>query len=152
MTASWIKGADGEPPLIERIRALLRGADAISFAELDQFDWFHGARHSSFGDNRVLWPWTSAQAVADIAALIAADECHFGPASLLTYLCDGRVPRMPLANTDRECSAALASDRVFSRRAARTGAGRAETGAAPAAETARERKRVLIPGKLRARR
>lgn len=100
MVASWIEAANRVPTLIERIRALLRADDWISFAELDQLDGFRGDRAlllDAEDSNLVMWPSVSAEAVAVLAELRGAGECHMIGASLLTYACDGVLLKLPIA-------------------------------------------------------
>jgi hypothetical protein len=102
MTATWIEAANAEPTLIERIRALLRAHNWISFVELDRLDGFRGGRALLLGgedSNLVLWPSVSEQVIADLGAVLASEEAHLAPASPLTYLCDGTMPRLPVAKT-----------------------------------------------------
>ena len=78
MTATWIEAANSAPTLIERIRALLLGGE---------------------DSNLVIWPSVSEQAIRDINALLASGATHLAPASPITYLCDGAMPRLPVAKT-----------------------------------------------------
>jgi len=96
---SWIEIANQGPTLIERMRALLRADNYISFVELDQLDGFRGDTALTLEDypNVVVWPSVSPQAAEDLATLMAAGECRIGRASMLTYLVDGKVPKLPVA-------------------------------------------------------
>jgi hypothetical protein len=150
---SWIEGANAAPTLIGRMRALLAADDAVSFAELGQLDGFVGER-TLFVDatrNLVLWSGVSAAAVGALNELLIAGECHLVPAGLLTYFCDGQIPRLPIA-ARRRCyvrphwlpmvlmrGPAPAPQERHRRRRPRPGA-------------CGPRKRQLVPGKLRVRR
>lgn len=97
---TWIDTANREPKLIDRMRALLRAENSVSFAELGQLDGFRGDHSLRLGEeqnNLVLWSWVSAQAIADLETMIAGGECHIAPASVLTYICDGALLNLPIA-------------------------------------------------------
>jgi len=146
---SWIQTANHEATLIDRMRALLRGSDGISFAELDQLDGFRGDQAllaPGFNDNLVIWPAISAQGLTDLATLIAKKECHIGAASIFTYFCDGRLPRLPIAAQRRVYTRPHWLPAVLLRGSPR----RARSRQAKRQPT--PRKRQLVPGKLRARR
>lgn len=101
---NWIETANREPTLIERMRALPRMEDAISFAELDQLHGFRGDQTLFAGegsDNLVLWPLVSAEAIADLETLIRQGECHIGPASLIAFIADGCLQNLPIAKRRR---------------------------------------------------
>lgn len=150
----WIEAANREPTLIERIRALLRADNWISFAELDRLDGFRGDGSllaDQHGGNLVLWPSISEEAAAALTLMIAAGECHMIPASIFSYLADGKIPTLPIAKRrvvykrPHWLPVALARGPAAAEAMPRR-AGRArQPKPAP-------RKRHLVPGKLRARR
>jgi hypothetical protein len=152
---TWIEAANREAVLIDRMRALLRMDDGISFAELDQLDGFRGNRMLLAGgagnSDLVLWPWVSEEAGDALAMMIASGECHIGPASLLTYLADGCIPRLPIVKSTRPRTRPHWVPAILMRgpnQAARPPRKRTVRPQRPPAP----RKRQLIPGKLRARR
>ncbi|HZW75237.1 MAG TPA: hypothetical protein VFF43_16950, partial [Caldimonas sp.] len=96
---SWTDHANSKPTLIERLRALLRADNYISFAELDQLDGFCGDQTLTLDGypNLVVWTGISRQAVDDLATLLERGECRLGLASPFTYLIDGKALNLPIA-------------------------------------------------------
>jgi hypothetical protein len=155
MVASWIEAANNAPTLIERIRALLRAHNWVSFVELDRLDGFRGGRALLLGgedSNLVLWQSISEQAIGDLGTLIAGGEAHFAPASPVVYLADGRMPTLPIAKTRHHYRRPHWVPVVLARGTARSVP--EPTARKPARQPKRPvggpRKRVLIPGRLRA--
>jgi len=104
MTAGRIAPANRKTALIDRIRALLRAANYISFVELRQLNGFRGdlRLHVEGNENLIFWTGISAEAYEALSALRAGGEAHFEPcSSLLVYLADGGALSLPVAKTSR---------------------------------------------------
>lgn len=71
-----------------------------SFAELDEhIEGFAGTEAILRGDgNIVYWHNVSEAAAAAVVNLVASGQVELTPCTLLVYLVDGKVPKLPIAN------------------------------------------------------
>jgi hypothetical protein len=91
--------------IIDEIRKLLP-QDNISFAELARLEGFAGDQElflnaATDTSNIVLWSGVSPEAADALKVLFEQGECHFRPTSVLTYLCDGMMLKLPLVKRSR---------------------------------------------------
>jgi hypothetical protein len=89
----------GTSALADAIREKLE-FNHVSFAELmripgvqGDLEWYRDGE--DFG-NIILWSGLSQEAFDILQAMIKAGECHLVPTSLLIYLADGEMLRLPL--------------------------------------------------------
>ena len=93
----------------ERILAFVRRrGGGVSFAELDEhikgFEAIEGDQYKLIlGDfpNVVVW-WASREAIEAISGLMSKRKVCMNSTSHLTYVADGKIPRLPLARRVQE--------------------------------------------------
>lgn len=86
-------------PMAAEILAMVRKKRHVSFAELQRIEGFGGGHVELRFDSKniVLWQGLTEAAAAAIGELRQAQLIHPVPTVLLTYLVDGRIPRLPIA-------------------------------------------------------
>jgi hypothetical protein len=91
--------------VIDAIRKLLRERDYVSFAEIARLPGAEGklelALETDDASNIVLWRGLSPAAFAALKTMLANGDCHFVPASLISYLVDDALLKLPLAKEAR---------------------------------------------------
>lgn len=89
-------------PMAERILEMVTRRRTVSFAELGGIEGFAGGDLELYlpgYPNVVLWSGLTASACAALEELRLARAIHPVPTSLLVYLCDGRMLKLPVART-----------------------------------------------------
>lgn len=79
---------------------LVKERQHVSFAELDRIDGFAGelAMVHSQDANLILWHSISEDGLEALSGLLDSNKIYIHPASNLTYLVDGKMPKLPTAN------------------------------------------------------
>lgn len=85
--------------MADAILELVTERETVTFAELVNYiSGFSGEYQLSHGrPNVVIWPSASETAADALNQLRAENKIFMHPANILSYICDGVVPNMPVA-------------------------------------------------------
>ena len=88
-------------PMAQEILAMVTNKGNVSFAELERIDGFGGGPWSIGvpDHNLIMWRGLTREAFDALEEL--RELIHPKPASFLVYMCDGKVPCLPVAKSAR---------------------------------------------------